>query len=498
MKKVLLLIIMTCSLIQVYAQENPIKPYKDKQESIREQFIRPKAEAQIKKKMMKLPMTNIEQEIHYALIDRQAIFQGDIVLGENQEIAPSPEPHPKLPDFYKKYGGKRVLNSMPLTTGLVAVKQIREECLWFRGIITYEISNSFTENEKNNIENAINILETKTNLSFLKKENYPWYKDYIHFVKDENQNGGGRSWIGRQGGRQKIWLGYNAAQRTIIHEILHAAGIYHEQSRTDRDQHIEILWDNIELLSIFNFWKCDGFKIGNYDKESVMHYHGHAFGKADKHGKSKPTIIDRQTRLPLDYNSYLSEQDIDGINFLYPIDIKEKIPKPLNVLRTIELTIDELNTPSGKDGCGEVEYFAEIEMGKGWNWTPDVRSNTTNNKKTSSIEGKKIKPNWKFKVPLNNGEKFFKVHIKIREDDDLLCFKDDPCDINPIPDLWDVSLLVDTQTGEIFLEGTTSGKADPLTAESPMYINEYNGFEGFDTNDEDLIQAFIKFRVDIY
>lgn len=37
---------------------------------------------------------------------------------------------------------------------------------------------------------------------------------------------------------------------TIMHEVLHSLGFWHEQSRPDRDQNVEIMWENIAKGSL--------------------------------------------------------------------------------------------------------------------------------------------------------------------------------------------------------------------------------------------------------
>ena len=45
---------------------------------------------------------------------------------------------------------------------------------------------------------------------------------------------------------QNLSIGARCDTRAIVeHELLHALGFYHEQSRSDRDDYVKIHWDQI-------------------------------------------------------------------------------------------------------------------------------------------------------------------------------------------------------------------------------------------------------------
>lgn len=70
---------------------------------------------------------------------------------------------------------------------------------------------------------------------------------------------------------------------TVVHEMLHAAGFWHEQSRPDRDEHVQILWANILPGLEDNFARYSRAEVSTlslpYDTESVMHYGATAFSR---------------------------------------------------------------------------------------------------------------------------------------------------------------------------------------------------------------------------
>merc|ERR550534_1357173 len=136
---------------------------------------------------------------------------------------------------------------------------------------------------------------------------------YLSFYK----GGGCSSPVGYGRGRRRISLATGCWRKgTVIHEMGHSIGLYHEQSRTDRDKYIEILWNNINPKMKFNFNKAEGTHSHGtpYDYDSMMHYPGKAFSRNGGYTiRTKSSTMQKR----IGQRSGFSRTDIKQINAMY-------------------------------------------------------------------------------------------------------------------------------------------------------------------------------------
>ena len=103
---------------------------------------------------------------------------------------------------------------------------------------------------------------------------------------------------------------------TILHELGHVVGFWHEQSRPDRDEYINVLTDNIANSRLSQFEKLSEEEINSlgvgYDYNSIMHYDHDAFGS-----NGKTTLQAHDPTIPIGKAVELSDLDVLQANLLY-------------------------------------------------------------------------------------------------------------------------------------------------------------------------------------
>ncbi len=104
---------------------------------------------------------------------------------------------------------------------------------------------------------------------------------------------------------------------TIVHEIGHAIGFWHEHTRPDRDEYVDVLYENIEERYLRNFKKLEESVIDSqgigYDYNSIMHYNRGFFAIVG----GLDTLQALDNSIPIGQATELSPMDIIQTNRLY-------------------------------------------------------------------------------------------------------------------------------------------------------------------------------------
>ncbi|GEM49277.1 M12 family metallopeptidase [Deinococcus cellulosilyticus] len=258
------------------------------------------------------------ETLNYRHVDG-LIVSDDIIVGTEQEF-------PGMIDRYEEILVARkdpeAQNNKVSPQGVGIIKNCDinfffttcQDSRWKDGKVYYSVDNTFSQTEKQSI--ALALADWNLRVTGVKWIYQPSAPNRVAFTRETDPNACGHSSIGYKGGVQQLRL-QCFKQGVIQHEMGHAVGLFHEQSRCDRDNFVTIQWANIKSGYSGNFNKACGNTVsdyGTYNYKSVMHYGAYGFSS-----NGKPTIVPKNgvALTDIGQREALDAGDISAINKMY-------------------------------------------------------------------------------------------------------------------------------------------------------------------------------------
>jgi hypothetical protein len=188
--------------------------------------------------------------------------------------------------------------------------------------IPYEFDGNVSQANRNIAVAAMQEIEGNCRVDFRPRE----FFDTV-WIRWNNSNGNNApvGWV-PFGGQRTVNIVSWGTYYTVVHELFHVIGVYHEQSRRDRDSFVTINFGNISNNGCGGGDCAPNFQIENntdnfgyYDFNSIMHYPPTAFSNNGQNTITcQPAYARYQGRIG--NRAFLSEQDAITMHILYPPD----------------------------------------------------------------------------------------------------------------------------------------------------------------------------------
>lgn len=188
---------------------------------------------------------------------------------------------------------------------------------WKDGLVPFEFDpeSEYTQSEKTKLIDAMIEIEDIANVSFVNRTSQT--HSYVSITKG-NTCSATPGYLGDaiEHGMVLHWSCF-FDHRKLLHELMHVLGFMHEQYRYDRDDYIEIQWDNMDEKYHKRFAKSPVPSLitsEEYGYNSVMHYHTYNYSN---NGEPTMTKLDGSFFVP---NSQgLVSSDINGLQLVYGV-----------------------------------------------------------------------------------------------------------------------------------------------------------------------------------
>ena len=147
------------------------------------------------------------------------------------------------PTSAQSYGappaGYRLIEGDILVPAILPRAAIRSTHLWPGGVVPYQFDANVTPSNQNQMRATMQRWQNVANVQFVQCPQNQSPGNQAHYVHIENGMANFSS-VGMNGGRQTLQIFNWNSPFIVAHELAHALGMWHEQSRPDRDDYIQV------------------------------------------------------------------------------------------------------------------------------------------------------------------------------------------------------------------------------------------------------------------